>query len=245
MLASVQKMSLLGQGVVAIWQDLVPEAKQDFYEWHNRQHVPERLSIPGFRRGRRFIAVEGGPEFYTLYEADSVDVLAGKDYLERLNSPTDWTRRIMPAFRNMARSVCRVLHSHSIGEGGYMLTMRFDVPPDQRRALQDAALRIAQPVEALQGVVGLHLCLADEHASEVKTFEKTFRTAADITPQGVAMVEGTSRECVRRAGQALAAELSQFSDSPVDIAIYQVEHTLSNSHSGQKHRPAEYAAALA
>jgi hypothetical protein len=238
-------MSLLGQGVVAIWQDLVPEAKQDFYEWHNRQHVPERLSIPGFRRGRRFIAVEGGPEFYILYEADSVDVLAGKDYLDRLNAPTDWTRRIMPAFRNMARSVCRVLHSHSIGEGGYMLTMRFDVASHERRALQESASRIAQPIEALQGIAGLHICLADEQASEVNTFEKTFRTSADITPQGVAMVEGTSRECVRLAGEALAAELRHFCQSPAEIAIYQVEHTLANSRSGQTPRSAGYAAAVA
>ena len=54
-------MSLDGTGVVAIWHDLLPEAKADFYEWHNREHMPERLAIPGFRRGRRYIATEGGP----------------------------------------------------------------------------------------------------------------------------------------------------------------------------------------
>jgi hypothetical protein len=50
-------MSLAGTGVVAIWHDLLPEAKNEFYEWHNREHMPERAGIPGFRRGRRFIAL--------------------------------------------------------------------------------------------------------------------------------------------------------------------------------------------
>ena len=55
-------MSLAGTGVVAIWHDLLPEAKDEFYEWHNREHMPERAGIPGFRRGRRFIALNAGPE---------------------------------------------------------------------------------------------------------------------------------------------------------------------------------------
>ena len=46
-------MSLAGMGVVAIWHDLAPEAKDEFYEWHNREHMPERVGIPGFRRGRQ------------------------------------------------------------------------------------------------------------------------------------------------------------------------------------------------
>ena len=175
-------MSLSGKGVVAIWQDLVPEAKQDFYEWHNRQHVPERVGIPGFLRGRRYIAIEGGPEFYTLYETDSVAVASGKDYLARLNSPTDWSRRVMPAFRNMVRSVCEVAYSASIGEGGFLATLRFGIPEGSRKkAMQRMDEVILPPILERAGVVGVHFCSAVESASNVATFEKTFRTAADIT----------------------------------------------------------------
>ena len=36
--------------------------------------MPERVGIPGFKRGRRYIAVDGGtrPEYFTLYETESV-----------------------------------------------------------------------------------------------------------------------------------------------------------------------------
>ncbi len=85
-------MSLAGQAVVAIWNGIAPEGRTEFYEWHNREHMPERVGIPGFRRGRRYSAKYGSPEFFTLYEADSAEVLVGQDYLNRLNNPTPWTQ---------------------------------------------------------------------------------------------------------------------------------------------------------
>ena len=219
-------MSLAGKGVIAIWQDLLPEARQDYYEWHNRQHVPERLSIPGFRRARRFIAVSGGPEFYTLYEAGTPEDVSGKAYLERLNSPTDWTRRIMPAFRNMARSVCRVAYTEGVGEGGFMLTQRFDLPGGKRSSLvAELCGRLLPPLSDLPGVAGVHFCLADESASSAATFEKTFRAAEDLTPPCVVMIEGTSCVYVRAAGETLAAELaSMLEGESIETAVYQLEH---------------------
>ena len=54
--------------------------------------MPERVAIPGFLRGRRYVALDADLEFFNLYEAASPKVLAGPDYLERLNNPTPWTR---------------------------------------------------------------------------------------------------------------------------------------------------------
>ena len=47
-------MSLAGQAVVAIWNGIAEEGRTDFYEWHNREHMPERVGIPGFEAGRRW-----------------------------------------------------------------------------------------------------------------------------------------------------------------------------------------------
>jgi len=52
-------MSLAGKGAVAIWHDIVPEGRDEFYAWHGREHMPERAGIPGFLRGRRYIALAG------------------------------------------------------------------------------------------------------------------------------------------------------------------------------------------
>jgi hypothetical protein len=119
--------------VVAIWHDLLPEAKDDFYEWHNREHMPERVGIPGFRRGRRYIAVSGTPEFFNLYEADNPAVLGGQDYLDRLNAPTEWTKRVVPSFRNVGRSICRVAFTSAWAAAAFH-TMRFDIDAARRAA---------------------------------------------------------------------------------------------------------------
>jgi hypothetical protein len=219
-------MSLAGKGVIAIWQDLVPEARPDYYEWHNRQHMPERLSIPGFRRARRFVAVSGGPEFYTLYEADSHSDVSGKAYLERLNAPTEWTRKIMPAFRNMARAVCRVAYTWGVGEGGFLLTQRFALPSEKKQGIiAKLSESVLPPVAELPGVAGVHLCIADESASTVETFEKTFRAAEDSTPPYILMIEGTSCAHIGAGGDVVAKALAPVC---VDSAVYQLEHALAN-----------------
>ena len=120
-------MSLYGHGAVTIWHDLLPQAKDNFYAWHNHEHMPERVGIPGFRRGRRYIAERGVPEYFNLYEADSPEVLSGQDYLNRLNAPTPWTREVVVSFRNVTRAICRVVFSGGVGQGGHMLTLRFDL----------------------------------------------------------------------------------------------------------------------
>ena len=226
-------MSLAGKGVIAIWQDLVPELKQEYREWHNRQHVPERLSIPGFRRGRRFVAVEGGPEFYTLYEADGPENLSGEAYLERLNAPTEWTQRIMPAFRNMARSVCRVEYSAGVGEGGFMVTYRFGFAPGkQSQETAELRNRLLPSLCELPGIAGVHFCLADDSASGIQTFEKKFRTADDLVSPCVLMIEGSPLASIRAAGERLESQLAPLLDgAPIDRGIYQLEHAYSNHNS--------------
>ncbi|MBV9743746.1 MAG: hypothetical protein JO099_08275 [Acidobacteriia bacterium] len=200
--------------------------------------MPERLSIPGFLRARRFLALSGGPEFYTLYEADTPETISGKEYLERLNTPTEWTRRIMPVFRNMARSVCRVAYSRGVGDGGFMFTGRFGFPPGQESAVVvELQERILPPLCDLPGIVGVHLCLADEQASTIPTFEKTFRASADLVSAGVVMMEGSSIADINTATRALERQLiPRLNGQRIDGAIYQLEHAHTNGATGGPHR---------
>ena len=51
-------MSVMGTGAVAIWHDIAAEGRDEFYAWHGQEHMPERVGIKGFIRGRRWIAIE-------------------------------------------------------------------------------------------------------------------------------------------------------------------------------------------
>lgn len=219
-------MSLSGMGVVAIWHDLLPEAKADFYEWHNREHMPERVGIPGFRRGRRYVALRGAPEYFNLYEADSREVLAGQDYLNRLNAPTAWTRRVVPSFRNVARSICAVGFTSGVGCGGVMLTARLELNPTERGAALDALTqRLLQPLAFRLGVSGVHLGLADEEASRIETAEKKVRADVTAVPAAILLIEGNSAADVQGAFDALAPALAALGVGTPDTAVYRLEYT--------------------
>lgn len=219
-------MSLAGTGVVAIWHDLLPEAKADFYEWHNREHMPERVGIPGFRRGRRYVAISGTPEFFNLYEADAPEVLGGRDYLDRLNAPTPWTKRVVPSFRNVARSICRVAFSGGVGSGGVMLTACFDVDAADRASALDAlTTRILPPLVLRIGVAGIHLCLADEAVSNVETAEKKARADTTRVPTWIVLVEGIGTDEVQGAARELTAALEGLHARQIEIATYRHEYT--------------------
>jgi hypothetical protein len=217
-------VSLAGLGVVAIWHDLLPEAKEDFYEWHNREHMPERVGIPGFRRGRRYVAIRGTPEFFNLYEADSAETLGGQDYLNRLDSPTPWTKRVVTSFRNVTRGVCRVVFTNGVGSGGVMLTLRFAVDDAQREATIDALRRrILPPIVYRKGVAGVHLCIADDAVSRIETAERKARDERPGVPSWAVLIEGVGVPEVDAAADELAVGLPAVKTA--DRAVYRLENT--------------------
>lgn len=222
-------MSFAGTGVVAIWHDLLPEARDEFYEWHNREHMPERAGIPGFLRGRRYIALNAGPTYFNLYEADSVQVLGGQDYLSRLNTPTPWTQQSVKSYRNVARSICDVTYTSGVGQGAYLLTFRFDVEQEQHKPVSDALRqRVLAPLADRQGITGVHLCVADEAVSKVETAEKKARAEGTQIPAWIVMIEGCAADYVEAAGDAFMVELHRLLEgqsSTPEATLYQLEYT--------------------
>ncbi|MBS7695861.1 MULTISPECIES: DUF4286 family protein [unclassified Chelatococcus] len=190
-------MALLGRAVVAIWNDILPEGKANFIEWHNREHIPERVGIPGFLRGRRYDAYYGDPAYYTLYEAEDAGVLVGKDYLERLNNPTRWTKEATSAFRNTTRGVCETVFSKGIGDGGVMMTLRFDAEAEKRESLSDYLGKRLGEVSGHYAISGVHLCIADAAASGIETAEKKGREVG--VPNWIVMIEGSETAAVDAA----------------------------------------------
>ena len=222
-------MSLAGLGAVCIWHDLLPEARDDFHQWHNREHMPERVGIPGFRRGRRYVAIGGTPEYFNLYEADSAEVLAGQDYLNRLNAPTEWTRQVVPSFRNVSRSICRVVYTDGVGQGGFMLTLCFDVAErDRPHVVKALRQRLLPPLCDDKGIAGVHLCLADESISKVETAEKKARADTTQVPTWIILIEGNSSADVGAAGAALSGQLQTLlgaHGAEIATSVYQLEYS--------------------
>ena len=148
---------LLGPAAMLLAFDVAPEAIPEHDDWHTHEHLPERLSIPGFLRGARWVATQGGPRYCVLYEVEALATLSSQPYLERLNQPSAWTRKMMPHYRGMTRGFCAVAGSVGAGTGATARLLRFKPEAGAAEPLR-AWLREEIPVLASKrGIAGAHL----------------------------------------------------------------------------------------
>jgi hypothetical protein len=189
-------LALTGNALLAIWHDIEPASRDEYMEWHTREHMPERLSIPGFTVGKRLINHDLGRYRYgTIYGGMDLEVFRSPAYLERLNNPSDWSRRVQPAFRNFLRVACVRVASRGIGEGGALATVRLDfVDGSGEGKLRVGADALAEALLGIKGVCCAHLIVACAEVSGVRTRETELRP--EMSEKGfdaLVLAEGSGR----------------------------------------------------
>ena len=118
-------------GRLAIWNTCAAGYEAGFETWYQTEHLAERLSVPGFRRGRRYEALDPDDGYFTYYEVDDPAVLTSSAYAERVNNPTQMTTHIMrEAFTDMSRTVCEARISIGRLRGAFATTLLMDALPD-------------------------------------------------------------------------------------------------------------------
>lgn len=227
-------MTFIGRGAVAIWHDMAPEGREQFYAWHGQEHMPERVGIEGFNRGRRFIAIPGGNhadrEFFNLYETRDENVVKGEAYKARLDDPTPWTLDTVKHFRKVARSLCRIVASLGAADGGIMATLRYSLPEAAHAAHEELLGQSVLPtLMALPGIAAVHAIAADLEASGYVNAEQRARGAANETPSHALIVEGWGDEAPFMAAldERLSAEAlaGMGVDAPAALGFYRHQIT--------------------
>jgi hypothetical protein len=151
-------MPMPGQAAMLLSFDVAPEAIPEHDEWHTHEHLPERLAIPGFVRGSRWLALRGQPRYFVMYEVERLATLTSEAYLERLNHPSPWTSTMMVHYRNMRRGLCSVTGSFGCGIGHVGLLKRFKPAPGSDAALRTWLLGEAlPPLSSRRGIGTGHL----------------------------------------------------------------------------------------
>ncbi|MDX6752082.1 DUF4286 family protein [Geminicoccaceae bacterium 1502E] len=197
-------MSGQQHGLLAIWHDIEPGAEAAFHDWHSREHLPERMAVPGFLRARRYEAVTGGPRYFNDYLVESRDVLTSPAYLERLNAPSSWTSRVVPSFRGVNRSVCRPVVSAGQGEGGLIATLRF--APEQLCDADGLAAMLPGLADGA-AIPAVRLWQGDAGASLLETAETKLRAGGTGVAAWVLALEGQFSEDLETAIRDVLARM--------------------------------------
>lgn len=192
-------MSIESPAVLLVQNDVAPAREDSFDAWYLADHMPDRVATPGFRRARRWRAIEGGPRDLSLYELDRLDTLTSPAYCARLADPTPGTRQHMDAFVGMIRSACRVEHAAGFADGGFAALLPFAAMPPTLLAAPGW-----QP-DPGAGLVACAILRADPGRSLTDTVESRMRTVPDRHIAAAAWIEAASAEQAAAALQAARA----------------------------------------
>jgi hypothetical protein len=150
-------MALLSDAVMVLYWTIEGD-NTDHDDWHTYEHMHERLSIPGFLRGTRWVARLGPPSYLAVYEVSGVDVATSAMYLARLNDPTPWTTSTMSRVRGMNRGFCTVAGSSGYGLGSVAFSIRFSPVEGRETEVRDRLARQVLPAMASRrGLTSVHL----------------------------------------------------------------------------------------
>lgn len=209
---------MIGNACLVIWFRVEAADVADLDAWYPRQHMPERLSVPGFLRGRRYQAVDARLPYLTVYETQDVAVLSSASYLQRLNNPTEWTRRVLPSFRLMVRNAYRRIGA-SLTDLAERHLLTVQVEPDSGRgpSVRDwLDKEAAAALGALAGVSAFGLYVSDTGGTSVVTEERKIVGGEVVAGApflvllevGDADAERALREFWERWGRTMAATVT-------------------------------------
>ncbi len=219
-------MPLLGSAAMLLSFDIEAAGIAEHDQWHTQEHLPERLAIPGFLRGTRWVAVEGAPRYMVLYEVANLDVLASEPYLSRLNSPTPWTTKMMPLYRGMRRGLCAVLGSVGFGHGGVAALVRYVPEEGQADNLNRWLLHEVLPgVTTIRGLGSAHLLHGAQQAA--MTNEQRMR-GADRAVDAAIVVTGHDEDAVAAFAAKLVAAGGMLQRGAADLSCgrYRYDYSL-------------------
>ncbi len=216
---------LLGEAVMINWSDVEPTHRHDYYHWHSREHMVGRVSLSGFCRGRRYVAVDARRDFLILYEVQNVGVLAGEEYLTKANAPSELTRRTAPFVKNAIRGLARVHASYGIGSGAMTMTLRFSSAPGGEESVASYLADVALPRLAEQAeIAGAHYLVVDRKVSSIVPVERQGRPTA--IPDRIVVVEAVETQALDDARRSLLSDeqlTKHGAAAPIEQDIYRLQ----------------------
>ena len=124
--------------------------EEEFQDWYDTEHFPERQSCPGFLTANRFVCIDGWPRYLAMYDLTDVEVLRGDGYRKIAHERySAWTHRIIPKVTGQYRAEGvqvypgDALHGRA-GASSRTMVLRF-------RAVRDEAVLVAGLRKAFEG----------------------------------------------------------------------------------------------
>ncbi len=197
------------RSVSIMWTEIPEAVAYDLNEWYDREHVKNRVDVPGYIWGKRYKAVHGGPSHMAVYATEGPHVQAGDGFLEVVANPTPGESEFAPHFYNSIRMMCDVTASVGDPEGGVAgfltLTPRAGAAEGLRAYVAGTVL---PALVAHRGIVAAHLWERNPETTAMASrgFPGDNLPRSMMEPEWLLAYEGTSPEGVLAAKNGLLKE---------------------------------------
>ncbi len=215
-------MALLGKGMLITFTQVDAADDEDYSEWYNREHIDERVWMPGFHRARRYVADGPAPiKYFATYETDTVEDLSHPDYMKRLANQSEWSQRVMGRFTAFERLTVRVTVDLTHGFGGAVSLARFFPGEGIRDQLREhLAESLLASLSKRPGMLGACLVENDLAVSDVGVRAQGKEPPSDQQPEWIIILEAADVDTARSAVSfGFGSGLERFGLAPDAFAL--------------------------
>ena len=150
----------MAKGILIAAMDYSAVAPDEFDDWYDTEHIPERLRVPGFLNAERWLGVTDPKQSLALYDLDNVAVLQSAPYRAvggANGSP--WTKRVTSRTKSLMRLEGEQLRPGDalapVGRAGGLLLVSMNPVPEAENEFNE--WYNSEHIPALGGVPGV-LC---------------------------------------------------------------------------------------
>ncbi len=205
--------------ILFVMNDICNDVEDEFNTWYETQHVPERLAIDGFLSASRWHTSSRSQAYMATYRCSGTDTLEQPAYLERLENPTEWTRRMMPQFKNMVRSVCHETWAEGTDQGTHAIAIRC-APHSGKKDLAREFLitAMAERIRTHKTIARVALWEAAEGSVSQASPEETLRGERDTRVTWVVFIQTDAL-----TNPSVQLNMSTWLDSPEFESLFRLE----------------------
>lgn len=189
-------------GMLFVACDVDPAFETDFNRWYDREHVEERVRIPGFLSGARYFSLSGGRKYLGLYRTESLGAFTTADYRAAFERQTPWSVTNLDRMRDPMRRVCAVQAVTGFGSGSHIAVLPLVFGGDAA-ALVDRAAEAGATLAKTDGFVQSYLLAPDAALSGPLPRESTENRRLDP----LFVVEASSADAARALAELAASAL--------------------------------------
>ncbi|GGF57158.1 hypothetical protein GCM10007301_16080 [Azorhizobium oxalatiphilum] len=158
------------KGLLLVSMEPPANLEEEFNDWYDTEHFPQRRALPGFESAARWVCLVGWPRWLALYDLASTAALETDAYRAvSAGNSTPWSKRILPRTMGRQRVVAEQVHP-----GGVLAR-----PSGEAVSLLAACYRPALHQPAFLSALE-ETCRPLPHLLQARLFQQTEATGTSI-----------------------------------------------------------------